>query len=324
MKRNSVSPEEWIRHRKLRKKIASAKWYSHKKAREIKNQRQHRREIAAKLQQEVRARQGLVWPDVTQRHTWAGVTAHLCRGFPVRPDECHPTLWHTWCCRVEDEITHLREETQAIWPWLPYDWLQQHWIRKILRQLGIREIRQRHATGRTCFDHLHPPLHCPHPHTQDRLWTTSLWNWLWVLTHLGDQREEFAWVWVHVHQHALSVRPPPGTDPTLHVLSSSTVLQHWIRLMSDNLHRLLQDANPTDTDTDSQEEVTETEEETEDEESQNDPRWMKWYTQPPTPEPEEAVYWSDYESTDTDSESVPSSLDTFLFETFRTADTPTP
>ena len=244
----------------------------------------------------------------------------------MRPDDIDPTLWYTWCERIERDIEDLRSETHRLWPWLETDWLQQHWIRKILRQLAIREIRQRHTTGRTDFDHLQPPLRCPHPHSMGRLWTTSVWNWLWLLIHLVNQREDFTGVWVHVHHYALSAPPPRHSDVTGYLLSTSVVLCRWIRLMSDRLTHLLResetDTDPTTSGSQTTEtSVTDTEEEEGEEESTEDPRWMKLYTQPPTPEPDQGTWWSDGSGTDTDNDSVPSSLDTYLFETFRDDDT---
>lgn len=92
--------------------------------------------------------------------------------------------------------------------------------------------------------------------------------------------------------------------------------------MSDDLSHFLQDNaqaidpnNISQTD-EEEEEYTDSEfEETEEKE----PKWLTTIiTQPPTPE---KVWWSDQEITDSDNESVPSSLDTFLFETFRPVDT---
>lgn len=315
MKRSSVSPSEWIRHRKLRKKIASAKWYAHKKAREIQEQREKRCELDQQRRDAQRQAQFLVWPDPTQRNEWFAVVAHHARGFPVRPPGCDATQWRTWCERVEHEIDDLRRDTAHVWPDLPYDWLREHWIRKILRQLGIREILERHRCGHTTFDAIQPPLRCVHPHTQGRLWSTSVWNWLWLLTHLGNQREEFARIWVHVHTLALSrTRGLHGMDQTHSILASSDTLYRWIRTMSDHLHEYLQSNLPDElTISDPVETDLEEEEETE----EDDPTPPHYVTQPPTPDSPSAKWWSELDTSESESESVPSSLDTFLTETFR-------
>lgn len=150
-----------------------------------------------------------------------------------------------------------------------------------------------------------------------------MWNWLWLLTHLGNHREVFSVVWTHLHQHALGIDTTIGIDATTDVLSTSLTLRRWIQLMSNNLSLFLQDS-AVDTDPDavnSSDRETDHDTDTQDNEDDGDHSPQRLFTQPPTPEPYENIWWSDTDNTDSENESLPPSLDTFLFETFRPTDT---
>lgn len=317
MKRSSVSPEEWTRHRKIRKKIASAKWYAHKKQREIEEENTHRRRLEEERRQEEECRRGLVWPDARDRCLWTAVVAHHCEGYPVRPLHHCPLQWAAWRDEIEEDLRHLRERVDTHFPDLGI-WMRETFVLKIFRQLGLRERLDRyHSTPNTLGTDVQVPWGCSHPHSLDRLWSTSPWNWIWVMTHLGNQRENFPVVWNHLHRHALQLPLPPtdASDATWSVLSSSSTLRDWLHWMSSALHHhlepegppsspaLLDDATDTTTDTTTQEDPN----------TPDNPEWYDGYiTQPDTPQ-WDADQWY---HTDSDSESVPSSLDTYLNDQF--------
>lgn len=291
MKKSSVSPEEWIRHRKLRKKIASAKWYAQKKQREIDEQNTHREQLEREHAHRQAESGHLIWPDPVRRAEWYGVVAHHSHGYPVRPPEVDPLRWRTWVERIEADVEELcTRATQANPAW--GTWLGYTWIRKIFRQLGIRECRGLWG------DVPSVPWGCACPCARGRLWTTSTWNWLWVMTHLGNHREQFPVLWCHLHEHALRTPTPPGGwDDWQFILSDSDCCR-WIDRMTEQLQEHVRE--PDDS----------SDGESSDEPSSQETNESQYVTQLPTPE------WN-WSLTDTDtSDSLPSSLDNFVTETF--------
>lgn len=292
MRQSSLSPEDWIRHRKLRKKIASAKWYAHKKQREVDDQNQHRIRLEIEAAALAERNRHLTWPDDERRAEWYAVVAHHSWGYPPRPSSHPATHWRTLIETIEGDIDHLREGAGSIdtrW----YHWMNRVWIRKIFRQLALREALQTEP-----WDHPVVPMGCPEPIR----WTTSAWNWLWVCTHLGNHRESFSTVWTHLHHRSLT---HPTNDPWT-LLRDDPHLLHWIRTMSQNLaDELAQTELPPP---DSQEDVLEYSQTTSD--SVHDP-WNAYpfVTQPPSPD----IEWSIHDS---DSESLPESLDNYVTEAF--------
>lgn len=123
----------WIRHRKLCKKRASAKWYLKKKQREIQEQNQARQQLEAEYQQRLQRPRFSLLDQCYHR----AVLAHRCFGYPVRPDTVSVWLWDYWKDTVEAQLQDLRD-TFPGWPWsFP--------ICRALRQLGMRELSQSHA-----------------------------------------------------------------------------------------------------------------------------------------------------------------------------------
>lgn len=307
MKRNQVTADEWIRHRKLRKKIASAKWYALKKEREIEEQRTFRQQLEQQRKEEEARRQGWIWTDPIHRAYWYSVVAHSSWGYPARPPSRDPFLWQTWCGRIEQELRDLRRQTEGCseqWT----RWLYETFVCKIFRQLAIRECMELHDNNRTRFHVYTMPFGCPHPYSQGRLWSTSAWNWLWILTHLGNQREQFPRVWIRVHNVALRNPSVQHTNPFHSLFSMDPVLKHWIDTMADELTDTV---HPTTTDT-----------ETPDHEdaihslSSTTASDVPYHTQESTP-----PLWAPWDdtsdnNTDSDSESLPSSLDNYLQDTF--------
>lgn len=317
MKRKSVTPEEWIRHRKLRKKIASAKWYHQKKQRELDEQEQWRQEKEAERAEQARQQGNWIWPDEAMRDAWYCVTAHLMRGYPSRRmDTESTTLYRRWCETIEADIEELQRTVQRAWPTLPRlgEWLRETWIRKIIRQMALRECRHRRQFGRGPFD----THNAPYPTDATRLWTTSVWYWIWLMGHLGNHREQFDVVWTHLHAHAARTLGTPY-EHVADFLRSSVSLNHWMALMDDNLHtELAARAAELENERDEWGSV-----------SSGDTTWSQspsvsypgsperiLITQPPTPRWCDDLLEDELEHTDSDSESLPSSLDTFLQESF--------
>lgn len=297
MRQNDVTPEVWNQHRKLRKKIASAKWYAHKKQREIDEQCEHRR----RLEEELRlARSQYLWPDDRDRALWFGVVAHHSWGYPVRPPRIDPLRWRSWIEDIETDIDALEETVRDIHDgWAAR--FRETWFRKILRQLAIRE---RQAS----VPRWNVPRGCPNPHTEGRPWMTSVWNWLWLISHLGNHREDFTVLWNHLHQEALLRPVPPGGWTEAGFLTALPNCRTWIHWMSQNLTdhlRVEESQGWPDSPPSSQEPPT-------DDESPD-----RFVTQFNTPD------W--YQTTDdSDSESLPSSLDQFVTEAFASECPPLP
>lgn len=302
MRQTSVSPDEWIRHRKLRKKIASAKWYARRKQRELDEQRDHRQRLHDEwLRQQQRV--PYTWPDPDRRAEWHAVVAHHCLGYPVRPYDVAPVRWRDMVDGIERDIEDLRNGAREAFevPTGIRTWLDETFVRKILRQMAVREIHHGHWTS-----HPEVPWCCTPP----RHWATSVWAWLWVITHLGNHAEEFPTVWAHVHRHAL--RQPHGSTDPWYLLRSDPDCCRWIQTMSQNVATLVTDVPPTTTTSTTDSQTSDSTVPTDAVSSQ--PAYL---TQPDTPEPYDEPYCS---LTDTDnSESLPSSLDTFLNDTFTVA-----
>lgn len=294
MRQSAVSPEEWIRHRKLRKKIASAKWYAHKKQREIDDQREHRKRLATELLVPLSA---YTW-DERSRAEWFGVVAHHSWGYPSRRDDENPIQWRRWVEEVERDIVRLTEgaaDVDGTWGLRMHD----TFVRKIFRQLAIRELRTP-PPDRVAFRRIVLPKGYVHPYDRQppRLWTTSVWNWLWVVTHLGNHREDFDVVWNHLHHSR--IHPPDAEGWAL--LRHDSHCRHWLCWMSQNLSDHLRPEPETN------EPVSEPDPDSDEEGYHTSPD--RYATQFNTPD------WYLPTSDDSDSESLPSSLDQFVTEAF--------
>ena len=250
------------------------------------------------------------------RDAWYCVTAHLMRGYPSRRvDTESVTLYRHWCETIESDIEDLRETVQRAWPTLPHmnQWLQETWIRKIIRQMALRECRHLRQFGHGPFD-VH---NAPYPTDPKCLWTTSVWYWIWLMGHLGNHREQFEVVWTHLHAHAARTM---GTtyEHVADFLRSSVTLNHWMTLMSENLHsELAARAQEEDGERDELESSSSLDSwsQSPSVSSPGSPERIL-ITQPPTPEWCDDLLEDEVEHTDSDSESLPSSLDTFLQESF--------
>ncbi|MBU6172227.1 MAG: hypothetical protein KGQ60_00390, partial [Planctomycetes bacterium] len=119
VRKSLCSPEEWSRHRKLRKKIASAKWYAKKK--------QVERNALAKLTAKLHRKALQVWCftdklSPQQQIRWRCIAARVFHGWPPRPEGMDEVTW----CKVMDDITS-HEEAHWSWP-----------MRRIFRHLCVR------------------------------------------------------------------------------------------------------------------------------------------------------------------------------------------
>ena len=136
IRRSEVSPEEWIAHRKSRKKIASAKWYAHKKKREIREEHTLRQQLEEQLRA---ATSEYLWTP-TMRAYHRAVVDHVYRGYPVRPPEVPALQWSAWADTVEEHLRWSKDVCNGLWshiPWEDFD------FQKCLRQLGMREAREK-------------------------------------------------------------------------------------------------------------------------------------------------------------------------------------
>lgn len=147
VRRAAVTPEEWTRHRKLRKKIASARWYAKRKRAALVEQAEHRQRLEAEhRQRHPRPSGGRLWTDAEFWY-WKGVLARARRGYPARPADVPAERWCEWIDRVEAAIERSRPAADALWRHIPWD---DPAFPKILRQLGMRECRSGGQFLETC------------------------------------------------------------------------------------------------------------------------------------------------------------------------------
>lgn len=139
VKRKDVTPEEWIRHRKLRKKIASAKWYAKKKKKEINEENNLRELLRDQLEEARRQRNFCIWETPEARAYARAVVDHAYRGYPVRPADLHPCSWSAMADVVERNLRVTEE--RGVWDHVPWDTNPD--LKKCMRQLGMRELRYR-------------------------------------------------------------------------------------------------------------------------------------------------------------------------------------
>ena len=308
LRRHAVTSAEWMRHRKLLKKIASARWYAKKKKREIQEQRQKRQQLEAERRQREAVARGLLWPDTIQSATWYAVAAHHARGYPVLPRGQCPLQWRSWCERIDEALRDLRRKTARCEPTLVAG-LDDPRTLKVLRQLAIRECR--HGGW---LDNCDPPAGLPPPYP---FWTTSVWGWIWVLTHLTGITDRFPDIWQTVRRRARDPPPPPATGwrdewHLLHTLPHICNLLYWMSTAHTIPWLLESDDSGASTTTPPQQD-------------REEPEDIAWHTQPPTPSRLHQWYYDDTSTStitdtdtnhDTQSESLPSSLDIYLQNEF--------
>lgn len=120
VRRSQMSPEEWIRHRKLRKKIASAKWYDLKKKREQQCQYNHARILEANLRDLLNPTQP--WNQIHDLYEWCQWPWH-------KRDYTIPVIWdlrihpHAPCLEAirSQIVVTTRPLMDTIWRNIPWD-----------------------------------------------------------------------------------------------------------------------------------------------------------------------------------------------------------
>lgn len=131
----------WIAHRKLRKKIASARWYAKKKYDEHVQWTEHCHRVAHRLH--VRLSQP-IWLDPIRRAEWRCVTSHMFHGWPIRPVHCIGAL--TWCLCMDlctAAMDHMTDDVAVQWQREHLDHPPFRWTpakRKAAQHLCMREL----------------------------------------------------------------------------------------------------------------------------------------------------------------------------------------
>lgn len=111
MKKKETPADVWVIHRKLRKKIASARWYAKKKKSELHVQRQRRTALEQQWKDQM---QQAIWT-VEQFSEWRCVCTHMFHGWPVCPPSTPAVDW----CRLMDlaelSIQRMGQNTTKGW-----------------------------------------------------------------------------------------------------------------------------------------------------------------------------------------------------------------
>ena len=187
--KSDTPPEVWLAHRKERKKIASARWYAKKKRREIREENALRQTLEMQYQAQRASQPPYVfWRTPEDRWYWQSLLDHAVRGYPVRPDSVPAEQWCTWTSTVESQLQSTRQRLRgAVWQGVPWD---DRFFTKILRQLGIRELRSapqqpsRPSTNRTTSNTSQQPASVPGSVSSSSapraLWTCGPWGVLFA------------------------------------------------------------------------------------------------------------------------------------------------
>lgn len=130
LRKKDTPPDQWIAHRKLRKKIASAKWYASKKKELIHQQRELQKELEAAYQ--LRRQQRLWTPD--QFAYWRAVREHHYHGFPVRPMDIPVHDWIQLIDLTYAAMARMLEAQQD------QSWLAHPERRRVLKRLAFAEL----------------------------------------------------------------------------------------------------------------------------------------------------------------------------------------
>lgn len=109
LKKKETPPDVWVAHRKLRKKIASAKWYAKKKLVELQEQQLIRDKCEAAFQEKKKLP---IWSE-QQRLEWRCVTAHMFHGWPPRPHTSDISA-ATWCTWMDVTEAHQKQMTSIL------------------------------------------------------------------------------------------------------------------------------------------------------------------------------------------------------------------
>lgn len=113
MRKCRTPPDEWIRHRKLRKKIASARWYLKKKRLE-RAENANREEYLRAQNRKLCDGSCPIWTP-EQLAQWRCVTSFMFHGWPKCPASCTPSHW---CELMDIAQTSIQSvQLQSPLPW---------------------------------------------------------------------------------------------------------------------------------------------------------------------------------------------------------------
>ena len=153
MKKKETTPDVWITHRKLRKKIASARWYAKKKKMELHVQRQRR--IALEQQWKNQMQQA-IWSS-EQFAEWRCVCAHMFHGWPACPITIGAVDWCRLMDLAEMSIQRMGENTTKNWSKRKM---------KLCRHLVLKELCEWYRDHACDVDSVHSRM-------KDRNWSNS-------------------------------------------------------------------------------------------------------------------------------------------------------
>lgn len=144
VRRSQVSLDTWTKHRKLRKKIASAKWYASKKKRELKNQHSHRDIIDANHRDLHNPE--APWNRIHQLYEWAHWPEATRDYSQLLSVPKHPHAPCLTAIRYQIETT-TKPLMDSIWRNIPWEHPS---FRERLVQICWREHRHRHRHPVSC------------------------------------------------------------------------------------------------------------------------------------------------------------------------------
>lgn len=127
MKKKDTPHDAWIIHRKLRKKIASARWYAKKKKNELGIQRQRRLTLEQRWREHIRKS---IWT-LEQYSEWRCVCAHMFHDWPACPTNIPAMDWCKLMDLAEIAIQRMGQTVTQTWS---------NRKMKLCRQLVLKEL----------------------------------------------------------------------------------------------------------------------------------------------------------------------------------------
>ena len=131
LRKKETPLDVWKAHRKLRKKIASAKWYAKKKKVIVAHQQALQNELEAAHRERQRRR---LWT-TEQYMYWRCATEHALHDFPVRPNHIPPGDWLQMIDLTYAAMARMVDAHQDT------SWYTKE-RKKVLKHLAIRELLQ--------------------------------------------------------------------------------------------------------------------------------------------------------------------------------------
>lgn len=138
IRKSQVPPETWTRHRKLRKKIASAKWYASKKQRELQHQHTHREILDANHRDLIHP--DAPWNRIYELYQWARWSIARRDYGQLLSVQKHPHAPCLTAIRYQIE-THTRPLMDSIWRNIPWE---HHSFRERLVRLSWLQHKRYH------------------------------------------------------------------------------------------------------------------------------------------------------------------------------------